>query len=759
MNDLFALGAAALLAVSVFAQPWTPAPCPIPTKWSAEVNPERVLPEYPRPQMMREEWMNLNGLWQFAPAASDDEAPPFKRSLSRSILVPFPIESSLSGVGEHHERAWYRRTFTVPESWRGRRVILHFGAVDWEADVYMNGVYLASHRGGYDAFEVDISPALLADEPGEQQELVVGVFDPTDAGTQPRGKQVRKPEGIWYTPTSGIWQTVWLEPIPAHAIRGLVITPDIASGRAMVTVNVDHAPAGHAVSIRVPGAEPVSGPASTPIAVVAPGGRLWSPEDPYLYEMTVSTSDIGAPLDAPATDRVKSYFGLREVAVKKDDAGVTRTHLNGKPCFMVGPLDQGFWPDGLYTAPTDEALKYDVEMTRKLGFNMCRKHVKVEPARWYYWCDKLGLLVWQDMPSGDRYIGPSDADITRTPESAAQYEAELKAMIGTHFNSPSIVMWVVFNEGWGQFDTCRVVELTRKLDPTRLVDGVSGWADRGCGDVHDIHVYPGPGSPKPEALRAAVLGEFGGLGLGVDGHTWAPKHWGYQGTAGRDDLTEKYVRLLRRTFRLRDKPGLSAAVYTQTTDVETECNGLMTYDRAVLKVDAGKVGAANRGEFPQVTTFVPTAEGISPGQGPKWRYTLEKPAPGWEAPTFDDSQWRQGAAGFGAQGTPGAVIGTEWNRTEIWLRRTFDVPAGVNPGSLKGGARLVVHHDEDVVVYVNGVKALEEKGYTTDYVMYPMSATVVGGLRPSGNVLAVHCRQTGGGQFVDVGIAVEEANN
>jgi len=365
-------------------------------------------------------------------------------------------------------------------------------------------------------------------------------------------------------------------------------------------------------------------------------------------------------------------------------------------------------------------------------------------------------MVWQDMPSGDTYIGPNDPDITRTKESAAQYEEELRRMIAGRFNSPSIVMWVVFNEGWGQFDTCRIVDLTRSLDPTRLVDGASGWADRGCGDVHDFHVYPGPGSPNPEPSRAAVLGEFGGLGLGVDGHTWAKQHWGYQGTASRDELTEKYVGLLRRVHTLKERPGLSAAVYTQTTDVETECNGLLTYDRSVMKVDEARVAAANRGEFPKLTTVVPTAEDFSAGQGPKWRYTLEKPVGAWDSPSFDDTTWRDGAAGFGTQGTPGAKLGTEWTSGDIWLRRRFDLARGFTAGSLMNAARLVVHHDEDVEVYINGVKAFEASGYTTDYQLQPMTAESIAALRPAGNVMAVHCRQTRGGQFIDVGIVAEQ---
>lgn len=750
--------AAALAFIPVAAaQEWKPAPTPLSTRWAADVDPKSPLPEYPRPQMTREKWMSLNGLWQFAPAAGDDEAPPFKTALARRILVPFPVESSLSGIGERHERVWYRRTFAVPEAWRGQRVILHFGAVDWEADVYVNGIYLASHKGGYDAFEVDISPALLPGPAGAEQEVIVGVHDPSDGGTQPRGKQVRAPEGIWYTPFTGIWQTVWLEPLPRHAIRRLVLRPDVPARSVRVTAVVDEGtPRDMFVTARVYGGGLYSGRPGEEIVIPAPGGKLWSPEDPFLYDLYVNLVEHDRPLDEEPADSVKSYFGLRSVAVRKDASGVNRIFLNGKACFMAGPLDQGYWPDGISTAPTDVALRHDIEMTRQLGFTMCRKHVKVEPARWYYWADRLGLLVWQDMPSGDRYIAPGDPDITRTAESAAQYEAELRAMITSRFNSPSIVMWVVFNEGWGQFDTCRIVDLARALDPTRPVNAASGWADRPCGDVHDIHVYPGPGAPPPDPKRAGVLGEFGGLGLGVDGHTWAARHWGYQGTASQAELTERYVGLLRRVHRLKDRAGLAAAVYTQITDVETECNGLLTYDRAVLKVDPAQVAAANRGEFPRLTTLVPCADDAETGNGPAWRYTLEQPAQGWEVPEFDDSRWKEGRAGFGTAGTPGARIGTAWNTGEIWLRRTFDLPAAASPATPKDALRLIVHHDEDVEVSINGVPALAQKGYTTDYEALPMSAEAAATLRPSGNVMAVHCRQTTGGQYVDVGLARQD---
>ena len=573
------------------AEEWKPAAGPLMTRWADEVTPQNAHPEYPRPQMVRPEWLCLNGVWQLGEAKADEQ-PPVGKNLPGRILVPFPIESALSGVMRHAERLWYRRTFSVPPEWVGRRVLLHFGAVDYEATVWVNGQEVGRHRGGYDGFSFDVTDAL---KPSGENELLVAACDPTDAGTQPRGKQVRKPNGIWYTPTSGIWQTVWLEPVNAAYITGLKITPDVDN--SAVTVQPITPP-----TLGVCMVEATIRDAGKMVyrATITAGGqvkmpikkaRLWSPEDPHLYSLTVSLK-----LGNRTIDQVESYFGMRKISLGKDPKGFTRLMLNNKPCFQFGPLDQGFWPDGLYTAPTDEALRYDIEMTRKLGFNMARKHVKIEPARWYYWCDKLGLLVWQDMPSGDKYIKPGNPDITRAPESARQFEQELTALVQGHANHPCIVMWVPYNEGWGQWDTARITEMVKKLDPTRLVNSTSGWADRGVGDVNDLHKYPGPGSPEPEANRAVVLGEFGGLGLPVSGHTWQrEKNWGYRSFTNATALTTAYIDLVGKLFPLIGEKGLSAAVYTQTTDVEIEVNGLMTYDRALVKMDLNKVTAANRG--------------------------------------------------------------------------------------------------------------------------------------------------------------------
>lgn len=732
-----------MLPTSARAAEWQPAKGPLMTHWAKDIKADKAHPEYPRPQMQRERWLNLNGLWQLA-FAKKDEAPPIGRDLAERILVPFPVESALSGVMKHADRLWYRRLFTTPAEWKDQRVLLHFGAVDWEARVWINGREIGHHRGGYDAFTFDITDALKKD--GEQ-ELIVGVWDPTDAGTQPRGKQVRKPGGIFYTPTTGIWQTVWIEPAPKKRIESIKLVPDVDRKQLRLTVQAIGHDEAEGVIVTVSNGErilsKVGGLLGKEFTLEIADPKLWSPEAPFLYDLRLELARGNA---GEAGDVVTSYFGMRKISVGRDDKGVTRLLLNNKPYFMAGPLDQGFWPDGLYTAPTDEALKYDIDITKKLGFNMTRKHVKVEPARWYYWCDKLGLLVWQDMPSGDKSIGGKDPDLQRTPESAKQYELELKHMIDGLRNHPSIVMWVVFNEGWGQFDTVRITEWTKKYDPSRLVNCASGWTDRDVGDVHDIHVYPGPRSPKPESRRAAVLGEFGGLGLKVDGHTWEQKTWGYRGASSKDDLTRKYERLLAGVHRLKDKPGLSAAVYTQITDVETEANGLLTYDRAVLKVDGDRVAAVNKGDLsrvPQAVVVVPTSQ----EKGLIWRYTLEKPDADWYKADFKDTDWKEGKGGFGTSGTPGAVVRTRWETRDIWLRRTFEMPADA-PRDL----HLLLHHDEDAEIYLNGVLAARVRGYITDYEETPINPKALATLKAGRNLIAVHCKQTGGGQYVDAGI-------
>ena len=570
------------------ASDWKPAQGPLMTRWAKDVKPKNTLPEYPRPQMVRQAWLNLNGLWDYAIV---DKAASQPASWDGRILVPFPIESALSGVMKpvsERQRLWYHRAFQVPRGWKGQQVLLHFGAVDWEAVVYVNGKEVGSHTGGYDGFSFNITDAL---KPSGEQEIVVAVWDPTDAGYQARGKQVRQPNGIWYTPSSGIWQTAWIEPVPTAHISKLRITPDLDHQCVRVAAEVAGEAGDTGINVEVTDKGRVlashSGKPGAEIVVPVANAKLWSPDAPFLYGLNVM---LGKEQDS-----VASYFGMRKIAIAKDEKGILRLCLNNKPLFQFGPLDQGFWPDGLYTAPTDEALRYDIEMTKALGFNLARKHVKVEPERWYYWCDKLGLLVWQDMPSGN--FGGKD-DQRRSDEASAQYELELKRLVEGRGNHPCIVMWVPFNEGWGQHETPRYTELVKKWDPTRLVNNASGWTDRKVGDVNDIHVYPGPGVPKLEEKRALVLGEFGGLGLPVKGHTWQDeKNWGYRSYKNSDDLTDAYVGLIRKLQPMTGDAGLCAAIYTQTTDCEIEVNGLMTYDRALVKLDQKAITAANQSVY------------------------------------------------------------------------------------------------------------------------------------------------------------------
>ncbi len=573
------------------------------SKWAADVNISSPLPEYPRPQMTRQTWNNLNGLWDYTITSEGSDVP---ASYEQKILVPFAIESALSGVQKRiseNEVLWYRRSFTLPKNWNGKRILLHFGAVDWEATVYVNGKKLGSHQGGFDPFSFDITDALTI---SEQQELVVSVWDPTSNGTQPRGKQVTDPKGIWYTPVTGIWQTVWLEPVPQQSIASLRLTPDI--DKQQLTAVVDGSGVsreGYEVTLTAfDGKRKVAtakGGLGQTITIAIKKPKLWSPDDPFLYDLKVTLTSNGKNVD-----EVGSYFGMRKISTQKDANGHFRLMLNNKYLFQYGTLDQGWWPDGLYTAPSDAGLKYDIEVTKKSGFNMIRKHVKVEPARWYYHCDKLGMLVWQDMPSGDKsadWRGPSGYDgreMQRTAQSAHQFYREWKAVMDANYNKPSIVMWVPFNEAWGQFNTVKVINWTMDYDPSRLVNGPSGGNYFPAGHTVDWHQYPGPGMPDannhaPAILkdRVLVLGEFGGLGLPIKDHLWQKdKNWGYRNLIDRDELIRNYEALINKIPELI-KRGLSAAIYTQTTDVEGEVNGLMTYDRAIIKMDADKIKKIN----------------------------------------------------------------------------------------------------------------------------------------------------------------------
>lgn len=563
---------------------------PLSTPWTDEVGPGNAHPEYPRPQLTRHRWRNLNGVWQYGKATAD--GPP-EGDLPERILVPYPPESALSGIGRHDDTMWYRRSFTVPHGWQHDRVLLHFGAVDQQAVVRVNGVEVARHDGGYSHFTADITDALRG---SGEQELVVRAVDRNEDGDFPVGKQRNDPGGIFYTGSSGIWQTVWMEPVAATHVQRLETTPDVATGALSVTTHSSN-PATAEVTVRAQGGGRVvargEGHTGTAVELHLNRPHLWSPDDPYLYDVTVRLrDDHGSPVD-----RVGSYAGMRSIGLVTDTDGHRRIALNGTALFQEGPLDQGYWPDGIYTAPTDDALRFDLEKTKELGFNMVRKHMKVEPDRWYYWADKLGLLVWQDMPALP--IGESG---NHSPPAAqrSHYSDGLHTMLRQHHNHPSIVVWVPFNEGWGEFDTARFAGLVEQQDPSRLVDPDSGvnccysLPDTHSGDIYDDHTYVGPGTPAVDDGRTVVDGEYGGLGLVVDDHTWpGGEPQAYEMETSRAELTRRYSEVSDALAKAVTENGVSAAVYTQTTDVEDEVNGLLTYDRRIVKADPAAVRAHN----------------------------------------------------------------------------------------------------------------------------------------------------------------------
>ena len=609
---------AAILAVAgtLSAQQWAPAGDRIKTKWAEEVSPTNAHPEYPRPQMVRSEWQSLNGLWDYAITPKSEPRP---AKFDGKILVPFAVESSLSGVGRKvtpDDALWYKTTFTVPSSWKGKRLMLNFDAVDWKTVVYVNDIQIGSHTGGYTHFSFDVTPYLKSGA----NSLVLKVEDATDNDFQPRGKQVSKPSGIWYTAVSGIWQSVWMEPVaPAHVTdynvvssikeKAINVTVDAAGVQEGDVIKVFLLDGGIGYSTETANAAKTATDGLYAVlasGMTVPGGtvtlnvrnpKLWSPDSPYLYGL-----DIQILRNGKVIDKVASYTAMREVGAYRKNSNTKLMGLNGEGLFQLGPLDQGWWPDGLYTAPTDEALKFDIQKTKDFGFNMIRKHIKVEPDRWFYYCDQIGIIVWQDMPSfgvskkwGMYYYGEGE-DFPATPEAKANYYKEWTEIINQVKKFQCIAVWVPFNEAWSQFDTKDVVAYTKKLDPTRLVNQSSGgnW-EEGVGDILDNHHYPYPAFRMWDKNMINVLGEYGGIGLPVEGHLWqADKNWGYVQYKNGDEVLAEYASFAEQLKQLI-KQGCSAAVYTQTTDVEIEINGLMTYDRKVIKMDEKKLRAVNEG--------------------------------------------------------------------------------------------------------------------------------------------------------------------
>jgi beta-galactosidase/beta-glucuronidase len=578
------------------------------TPWTDRVDPELPWPEYPRPQMVRERWENLNGYWEYAIAPKSAAQP---STFEGRILVPFPLESALSGVQRQlqpDECLWYHHTFRVPQAWDANRVLLHFGAVDWESIVWVNGIRVGKHQGGYDPFTFDITDALQENN----NEIVVSVWDPSDSQPIQRGKQVLKPGFIWYTTISGIWQTVWLEPVPETYIASLKLTPDLDRQTLTLSAAVENPQPGHKLSAKVIADNKTvieaQGDTSQPLHLLIENPKSWSPDSPYLYDLEIQLLQNGQPIDV-----VTSYFGMRKFSLERDGKGILRICLNHKPLFLYGPLDQGYWPDGLYTPPTDEAMRWEINFIKNVGFNMLRKHIKVEPARYYYHCDRAGVIVWQDMVSGG--ISPKPiwfvfAGLMKrmhdnhlywrlgrgNPDNRMKFKDEYKQMIDALYNVVSIAIWSPFNEGWGQFNAAEIASWTKTYDPTRLVDHASGWFDQGVGDFRSEHIYFKPlPSPNIEETRGLVLSEFGGYSLNLPEHTWnSNKDFGYKKFGSIEALTEGYLHLLETELIPWIRSGCSAGVYTQTADVETEVNGFLTYDRQVVKMDLDRIREAHK---------------------------------------------------------------------------------------------------------------------------------------------------------------------
>jgi len=597
---------------------WKPVGGRIMTTWGEAVRPENVLSEYPRPQFSRKNWLNLNGLWDYSITPKNEAAP---NTYQGKILVPFCVESALSGVGKKVDpasRIWYKKTFTIPEKWNQQNIVLNFGAVDYETHVFVNDALVGSHKGGFDGFFFDITEYL---KPGENT-LVLSVYDPTTWEEIPTGKQRLINGGIWYSAVSGIWQTVWLEPVsPELFLEELKVTPNIDRGEVTVETHTNLAYYGNGYGVKLTvlskGQEIVSilSPINHEAVLKIPSQHLWSPDDPFLYDLNIQLYKLEVPVKDEKQVKVKelafediktagnpldvvdSYFGMRKMALGKGINNQPVMYLNNKPLFQNGTLDQGWWPDGLHTPPSEEAMLFDLKFLKEAGFNMLRKHMKVEPARYYYNADKLGLLIWQDMPASGstpkgtrtaQFTGPSGTrDIFKKASSAAQFELEYRRIIRMLYNHPSVVSWVTFNEGWGQYETGRLTEYVRGLDQTRLINSVSGWTLLDFGDVYDIHTYEAiPKAPKNMQNRAIVVGEYGGIGYAIKGHLWNinATGWGYQSYEDTEKLTDAYRKKFTEIIRQKRELGISASVYTQTTDVQGESNGLLTYDRKVIKI-------------------------------------------------------------------------------------------------------------------------------------------------------------------------------
>ncbi|MDR2955283.1 MAG: beta-galactosidase [Prevotella sp.] len=745
-----------------FAQKWEMKKARIMTPWAEQVDPKNVLPEYPRPQMVRDNWMNLNGIWDFTKV--EDMAYNATQKYDEQILVPFAMESAISGImnTNHMENRGkvfaYRKKFSIPNNMKKEDILLHFGAVDWKCEVYINGKSVGHHTGGFDPFYFNITEAI--DTKKKEQEISVFVQDYQEFGGQPHGKQKINEKVIWYTPVTGIWQTVWIESVPKTHIDRLAIRPNIDNKTINITVQPQNVTANTKATITIfDGQQQVAVAKNVEMgketSIKLSDMKLWSPESPFLYDFKVELTEKGK-----VVDKVDSYFGMRKISVDYFNGHPTM-FLNNKHYFHYGPLDQGYWPDGIYTAPTDEALKFDLEKTKEFGMNMSRKHIKVEPARWYYHCDKMGVLVWQDIPNPG--FGENGKLMGDGRDLRENFHDEMVRIMKSLENYPSIVLWTVYNESWGQPDEAtskRSVDIARETDNTRLISIASGWNDHEYGDIKDTHWYPQPNMlPNPVNKRASVCGEYGGITLLIDGHRWiGGSDMKYTQVYSPEELKNKFVDFTNQILGLQAN-GLCAAVYTQITDVEDEENGLITYDRKVVKMDDKQVAevraAIQRNISHTSTALLPTSQ--AGNKVNKWRYQIsEWPISGfsWKNPSFDDSEWSEGDAGFGNGGLQGASMNTKWEgRSTIYLRKWYDFADLKAEDTNK--LQMQVFHDEDCDIFINGTLAASLKGFTNRYAIVEISDEARAGIKVGEpNLIAVSCKNTTGNQFIDLGFSL-----
>ncbi len=740
------------------AAEWQMKQGPMMTPWSETLDPNNVLPEYPRPQMVRPDWMNLNGVWELRKGVVN-EAYSASFNYDKKILVPFPLESALSGVMEKSDEQcyWYKKTITIPESMNGKNILLHFGAVDWETKVYVNGKEVGTHTGGYDPFWFDITSALKS---SGEQEIAVYIYDNTGVQGQPTGKQSKNPSICWYTAVSGIWQTVWLESVNPVHITSFEMEPNLdrswlslkvfASNTDGVTFNAKVIDKEGKVVSTVEGKELDAIVRMTIEDEIHP----WSVEDPYLYDVEISLVKNGKEID-----KIESYCGIRKIEVKKVN-NIPRIFLNNKQIFQMGPLDQGWWPDGLYMPASDEAFLFDIRTMKDLGFNMVRKHIKVEPARWYYHCDREGILVWQDLPSPNLPQGSEEF-------AKANFEKESRDIIAALKNFPSIIHWVVFNEGWGQFDTNRMTDIVDRcvnnLNPARygktsLICCASGWTDSEIGNIIDTHSYPHPSCPS-NPNRASVCGEYGGITLKVPGHIWPGGDFQYTTVETSLDFTV-YFNYLCDEIKDYYYQGLNAAVYTQISDVEIEKNGILTYDRRILKPHSPYNELKNKIEecvnMPQSEKVLKTILSTSKEHKYTWRYNTSTNVPRrWFAKEFDDSSWKKGLSAFGANmpEKDAHLVSTAWNTNQIYLRRWFYL--GDIAQEHIDNLRFLLFHDDDIEIYINGIWAANRSGCVFNYSPLDISAEAKKSLKPnSWNLIAVAGKQGTGQQIMDIGLSV-----